>query len=200
MNRRAALIGGGFAALGSGVVALLSSRRTVQAVKDAITGAVGAPGMPKLKVHLTHYYPWDVHTDAERKMEGAPVDRKKNPLHTVEDFLAGKSNYVSLAGDYTLWPYGQKVIVPWGDHSLTGRVVDTGGHFHGLGKVFRVIGAEPIDVCVFSRDNHPPRSTVEVQVVVGDHFDKAGAVAQLDKAGKPQVTGLVGLDLFGSRS
>lgn len=195
MSRRIAIALGGVSAL-AGVVAVLASRRTTKAVQDAVSGE----GSPKVKVHLTHYYPFDVRTEAERKVEGAPEDRKKNPLHTVEDFLAGKSDHVSLAGDYTIWPYGQKLLVPWGDRTLVGRVTDTGGHFHGAGKVFRVAGAEPIDVCVFSRDNHPPKSTVEVQVVVGDHLDKSSAVAQLDKTGKPQVAGLIGLDIFTTRS
>jgi hypothetical protein len=199
--KRVPLIVGGLSVLGTSIAALLLSRRTASQVKDAVDGVAppAAPGSTNtIKVHLTHYYPFDVKTDAERKMEGAPVDRKKNPLYTVEDFLAGKSDYVSLAGDYTIFPYGQKMLVPWGNRILVGRVTDTGGHFHGMGKVFRVVGAEPIDVCVFSRDNSPPKSTVDVQVVVGDTLDAPGAVAKLDKVGKP--TGLVGLDIFTTRS
>jgi hypothetical protein len=199
--KRVPLIVGGLSVLGTSIAALLLSRKTTKAVDDAVKGLappVAPGGTNAIKVHLTHYYPFDVRTDAERKMEGAPVDRKKNPLHTVEDFLAGKSDYVSLAGDYTIWPYGQKMLVPWGDKTLIGRVTDTGGHFHGLGKVFRVVGAEPIDVCVASRNNSPPKSTVDVQVVVGDTLDDSGAVAKLDRAGKP--TGLVGLDIFTTRS
>lgn len=202
MKRIPLMIGGGVV-LGTSVAALLLSRRTASQAKDAVQGVSppAAPGAANpIKVHLTHYYPWDVRTDAERKMEGAPVDRKKNPLHTVEDYLAGKSDHVSLAGDYTIFPYGQKMLIPWGDKTLVGRVTDTGGHFHGMGKVFRVMGAEPIDVCVLSRDNHPPKSTVDAQVVVGDTLDASGAVAKLDKAGKPQVAGLIGLDIFSTRS
>jgi hypothetical protein len=201
--KRVPLIVGGVTVLGTSIAALLLSRRTATQIKDAVDGVAppAAPGTTNaIKVHLTHYYPWDVKTDAERKMEGAPVDRKKNPLYTVEDFLAGKASYVSLAGDYTIFPYGQKMLVPWGDKTLVGRVTDTGGHFHGVNKVFRVVGEEPIDVCVFSRENHPPKSSVTAQVVIGDTLDAAGAVAKLDQAGKPVVTGLVGLDIFTTRS
>lgn len=192
--KRVPLIVGGLTVLGTSIAALLLSRKTSKAVEDAVSGA----GSPSVKVHLTHYYPFDVRTAKERQMEGEAVDRKKNPLHTVEDFLAGVSDHVSLAGDYTIWPYGQKMLIPWGEHTLVGRVVDTGGHFHGKNKVFRVVGEEPIDVCVFSRDNHPPKSSVTATVVVGDTLDKDGAVAKLDRAGKP--TGLVGLDIFTTRS
>lgn len=204
MGRRIALIIGGLAAAGTSVASVFLARKTATAAKDAAEGVAPpmAPGGKNtIKVHLTHYYPFQAGlTDAQRKMEGAPVDATGAPLHTVEDFLAGKSDYVSLAGDLqghkgTVWPYGQKILFPWGDKTLVGRVTDTGGHFHGMNKVFRVVGAEPIDVCVLSSANHPPKSTVDVQVVVGDHFAKASAVAQLDKAGKPVVGG--GLDLLG---
>jgi hypothetical protein len=202
--RRAGLIIGGALALGGSAAAFLISRRTATKVKDAVEG-IAPPALPgtsnTIEVHLTCYWPFEAGlTAAERKMEGDPVDRKKNPLHTVEDFLAGKSDHVSLAGDYTIFPYGQKILIPWGDKTLVGRVTDTGGHFHGAGKLFRVLGAEPIDVCVFSKDLHPPKTTVDAQVVIGDTLDKTGSVAQLDKAGKPQVVGLLGLDLFTTRS
>ncbi len=109
-------------------------------------------------------------------MEGKPVDRKGQPLHTVEDYLAGKSDFVSLAGDYEAWPYGQKLLIPWGDKTLTGRVVDTGGHFHGIGKVYRDAGYEPIDVCVYSRNNAPPQTKVVVEIVEGDAFDTSRGI------------------------
>jgi hypothetical protein len=202
--RRVGLIIGGLSAVGASVASIFLARKTATAAKDAVEGVAppAAPGATNtIKVHLTHYYPFESNLNAaQRKMEGNPVDATGAPLHTVEDFLAGKSDYVSLAGDLqghkgTVWPYGQKILFPWGDKTLVGRVTDTGGHFHGINKVFRVLGAEPIDVCVFSSANHPPKSTVDVQVVVGDHFAKASAVAQLDKAGKAVVG--CGFDLLG---
>lgn len=203
---RVGLIVGGISALGASVAALFLAKKTTKAVEDAVKGEappVPAGGTNTIKAHLTHYYPFQEGlTAAQRKMEGNPVDATGGPLYTVEDFLAGKAEYVSLAGDLqghkgTIWPYGQKILVPWGNKTLIGRVTDTGGHFHGLAKVFRVVGAEPLDVCVLSSNNHPPKSTVDVQVVVGDTFAKASAVAQIEKAGKPTV-GFCGFDCLGA--
>jgi len=191
---------GGVATL---VVELLTSRHKT-ALKSAVDGVAPpvAPGSPSaISVHLTGYWPFQAGlSDKERKMEGAPVDATGRPLYTVEDFFAGKSDFVSLSGDLqghkgTIFPYGQKILIPWGDKTVVGRVTDTGSHFHGIGKVFRVVGAEPIDVCVASSSTVIPKKTVDAQVIVGDHFDKAGAQLALDKAGKPQ-TGLVGIDIF----
>lgn len=133
-----------------------------------------------INLRLTHYWPFTA-SAAEAKMEGAPVDRKGHALHTVEDFLSGNAEFVSLAGDYEAWPYGQRLQIPWGDKLLLGRVVDTGGHFHGAGKVYRVPGYEPIDVCVFDRRNSPPRTLVTATIVAGDHFDRISAMVAVAK-------------------
>jgi hypothetical protein len=207
--KKAPLIIGGVCALGGGVAALILVKKHEAKIKDAIQGVAppAAPGQTNtVSLRLTHYWPFKQGmTAAQQLMEGGVHDALSKPLHTVEDFFAGKADYVSLSGDLqghkgTIWPVGQKLIIPWGDKTITGRVVDTGDHFHGAGKVFRVLGSEPIDVCVYSSDNAPPKSVVDAQVVVGDTFDKAGAVAKLDKAGHPQVTGLVGINIFASRS
>jgi hypothetical protein len=201
------LIGTGVVGGVAALAAWLLTSRQKAAAKNAVDGVappVAPGGTNTLSVRLTHYWPFKTGmTDAQRLMEGAPVDATGKPLHTVEDFFAGKSDFVSLAGDLqghkgTIWPYGQKLLIPWGDKQIVGRVVDTGGHFHGLGKVVRVLGAEPIDVCVFSSDNAPPKSVVDAKVVVGDHFAGKSAVAQLDKAGQPVVSGLIGIDIFTS--
>jgi hypothetical protein len=195
-----ALIIGGVTVVGGSIASLFLARKTASQTKDAVEGvAPPAPtgAMNTIKLHLTGYWPFQEGlTEKERKMEGAPVDRKGKPLYTVEDFFASKSDHVSLSGDPDVFPYGQKILIPWGDKTLTGRVTDTGGHFHGLGKVFRVVGAEPIDVCVLSSKTVIPQKTVDAQVVVGDHLDKASAVAHLEKAGKAVVGS--GLDLLGA--
>jgi hypothetical protein len=206
VSKRIGLIVGGISTLGASLAAIFMARKSATATKDAVSGVspAAAPGMLNaVTLHLTGYWPFQAGLSAtERKMEGAPVDRKGKPLHTVEDFLAGKSDHVSLSGDPDIFPYGQKISIPWGDTTtITGRVTDTGGHFHGLGKVFRVAGAEPIDVCVLSSATVIPKKTVVASVIVGDHLDKPSKALALDKAGKPQTVAVGdGLDLLGAES
>lgn len=146
-----------------------------------------------VKLRLTGYWPFTARAD-EKQMEGGVFDRKmpsayKNQpnsqqykdhvLHTVEQHLADPVNvpFVSLSGDYTIWPYGQKVIIPWANgRTVIGRVVDTGSHFFGAGKIYRVAGEEPIDVCVNSSETVVPKN-VTAQIVPGDNFEHGRAVA-----------------------
>ncbi len=196
------LLGTGIiAGVGTAMATLLAGKYAT-AVKKAVEGVLpaAAPGTTNtVTVRLTGYWPFQAGlSPAERKMEGAPVDRKGGPLHTVEDFFAGDSDHVSLSGDPSIFPYGQKMLIPWGNQTIVGRVTDTGSHFHGAGKVYRVVGAEPIDVCVASSATVIPAKTVDAKAVVGDHLDKPGAQLALEKAGKPQVAGLIGIDIFAS--
>jgi hypothetical protein len=193
------LLGGGALTLGAAWLMIRRAGSTRTDVEKAIAGtdepqgdqgAQSTQGRGLVDLKLTTYWPFAA-TPEERKMEGGLKDRKGNPLHTVEDFLAGKSDYVSLAGDYTIWPYGQKVLIPWGDKTLTGRVVDTGGHFFGAGKLYRVVGHEPIDVCVFDKSNKPPKSTVTAQIVAGDSFESGASVA----TGKLKGQTILGADV-----
>jgi hypothetical protein len=97
---------------------------------------------------LTGYWPFSA-TAAEKLMEGGTDDRKGNPLHTLEDFQNGDAEFVSVSGDYTIFPYGQRITIDeWPD--VVFRIVDTGSHFHGSGKVYREPGREPLDICVAS--------------------------------------------------
>jgi hypothetical protein len=198
---------GGVGALGiiGTAIGLLVAKKTAAVMQNAVAGkdAAGTPVLPpgagvSVPLRLTHYYPFAAATAAERKMEGGTNDRKGRPLRTVEDFLAGKSEYVSLAGDWTLWPDGQKILIPWGDKTLVGRVVDTGGHFFGSKKVIRATGYEPIDVCVFDKNNRPPKSLVTGRVVSGDFFEKSKVTQPLLAAmGKPYAEVGCGFDILG---
>jgi len=201
--KRIGLIVGGLSTAIASVAALFIAKKSATATKNAVTGA--SPSAPPgsantITLHLTGYWPFQAGmTATERKMEGAPVDRKGKPLYTAEAFLAGKADHVSLSGDPDIFPYGQKINIPWGNKMLVGRVTDTGGHFHGLGKVFRVAGAEPIDVCVESSKTVIPKKTVDAAVIVGDHLDKSPKQLALDKAGKPQTVAVGdGFDLLGA--
>ena len=96
----------------------------------------------KFKARGTGYYP-----DAS-PLEGGFVDRRDQPLRTLQDFLSGKANYVSVAMDSKAFPYGTKLRIPeleakYGKR-IEFRVVDTGGAF--VGK-----GTSRIDICTANK-------------------------------------------------
>lgn len=178
----------------------------VQAIKDS-TWYKG-----QIKLRLTGYWPFTA-ASGEKKMEGGIFDRKMNDkykndpssatykahvLHTIEDFFSGKSDHVSLSGDSSAWPYGQAVKFQWSDgRQVFGRVTDTGDHFRGKTKLYRSLGAEPIDVCVLSKLTKPPE-TVTAQIVVGDTLDKTGAAVAVSKFRGQDVTVGGRFDLIGA--
>lgn len=191
------LIGGGLAATAAAFFAHKKSTQVVEAIQDVVNSPpvlpappVDQPGSPIFHSKLTGYWP-STATASEQKMEGKPVDRKGAPLHTVEDFLAGKSDHVSVSGDYTIFPYGQKILIPWGNSTITGRVTDTGSHFFGALKVYRIAGREPLDICVLSSSTKIPDSLVDVTIVPGDNYEKGKAVAT---AGFKNQTVVVGAE------
>ena len=175
------LLGGGATALIAGLlVAKKKSDTTTDAIKDilaptvptvpTVPGQLASPKGATVAIHATGYWPYVAGlTDAERKMEGGTTDRKKRPLYTLEMFQAGKAPYVSVAGDYTIWPDGQRIsLSPW--PNVIFRIVDTGGHFHGSNKVFRVVGEEPLDICVDSSKTIVPKKNVTATICPGDNF------------------------------
>ena len=92
----------------------------------------------KFNARGTGYYP------DSSALEGGFVDRRDQPLRTLQDFLSGKSKYVSVAMDSKAFPYGTKLRIPeleakYGKQ-IEFRVVDTGGTF--VGK-----GTSRIDIC-----------------------------------------------------
>jgi hypothetical protein len=155
------------------------------------------------KVHATGYWP-ETASEAEKKMEGGlegaaawrgrrvvdPTTGKRVQLHTVEDFLAGHSDHVSISGDPDIFPFGQKLVVNWFDKTIVGRVTDTGGHFHGPKKVYRVVGEEPLDFDVHSSSTPVPKKGVVAQIAVGDHWDKIGTQLVAEKFKGQTVTGV----------
>ena len=115
-----------------------------------------------MKIQVTMYYkPFKGMTEKEAKLEGGPTDQKGNPLQSLEEFMDGKVSWVSLSrddlagppgGDSRFKEYGTKVRISeveklMGKNPIEFRLVDTGGNFRGKGKVVRVQGAEPIDLC-----------------------------------------------------
>lgn len=179
-------------AAGLGGAALLwrKSEQTASATAQAVAGG-GA-----FKVHATGYWPSTAKA-SELKMEGGMNDRKGKPLHTVEDFLAGKSDHVSVSGDPEIFPYGQKILVNWFDKNIVGRVTDTGSHFTGAKKLYRVMGEEPLDFDVLSSSTPVPKKDVVATIVKGDHLDKPGKEIAAGKfKGQEVVVG--GLDFLGA--
>jgi peptidoglycan hydrolase-like protein with peptidoglycan-binding domain len=97
-------------------------------------------------------------------MEGGFTDRKGRPLHTLQDFLAGRAPYVSVAMDPKAFPYGTKLRIPELEKKygrpIEFRVVDTGGAFFGK-------GTGRIDVCTKSqRDSLDPTINGPLHLVV----------------------------------
>jgi hypothetical protein len=204
VSRRIALIVGGVASLAAGAVALFRSKATTDTVKNAVAGKdkEGVPVQPPgtgvtVPVRVTGYWPFTARPD-EVKMEGGTNDRKGNPLHTLEDFQTGKAPFVSVSGDYTIWPYGQRIsLAEW--PGVLFRVVDTGSHFHGANKVFRIAGREPLDVCVASSKTKVVPQT-DATIYPGDHFEKSTSQVALERIGKPTVAVGDDLDLLGAET
>lgn len=161
MNRAVAVALGGVGA--GGVLYLAYDWLFVRDLRGKVAGG------GTFKVHATGYWPETARAD-ERKMEGKNVDRIGEPLHTVEDYQAGRSDHASVSGDPDIFPYGQKIVVDWFDGTIVGRVTDTGSHFHGLKKVYRVVGEEPLDFDVHSSSTPVPKHGVVARIVPGDHW------------------------------
>lgn len=90
----------------------------------------------------TGYYP------ANNSLEGGFVDRKGARLRTLQQYLAGNADYVSVAMDSNAFAYGQRLRIKeleakYG-RSIVFRVVDTGGAFRGKGR-------SRMDICVANR-------------------------------------------------
>ena len=160
----------------------------------------GQPAPTKIPVRLTGYWPFAARED-EKKMEGGtegaaawrgkrvtdPLTGKRVQLHTLEQYRADptRNPFVALSGDPDIWPFGQRLaldVFP----GVVFRVVDTGSHFTGSKKVFRIFGREPLDICVDSKDSKVI-PTAEATVIAGDNW-QSGALVASAKAGHPIIT------------
>ena len=82
-------------------------------------------------------------------LEGGFKDKRGINLNTLQDFLANKANYVSVAMDAKLaLPYGKVVKIPEIEadrgRTIEFRVVDSGGAFKGKGFT-------RIDICTANK-------------------------------------------------
>lgn len=202
-----AVIGGGlFVALYQAIAHARAISRGVGSAPDFLDGAGGT-----FKVHATGYWPSTARED-ERKMEGKNKDRIGAPLHTLEDFIAGRSDHVSLSGDLDIFPYGQLLLIHgWpGVPNLRGRVTDTGGHFFNVGglvkrgkasKVIRVFSEEPLDFDVESSKTFVPKKGITATIVPGDHWaSRTKKTVQTVQTDKIQRDGLIGIDAMVARA
>jgi hypothetical protein len=135
-----------------------------------------------INARLTGYWPFQSGLSAaDRLMEGGTNDYLGKPLFTLEAFRRGEASYVSVAGDKTVWPYGQRIeIDAWPD--VIFRVVDTGGHFTGAGKLYREPGNEPLDICVDSSKTTVPKFAV-VRIIEGDYLPSKRTLTDVNFAG-----------------
>ena len=89
----------------------------------------------------TGYYP------ANNAMEGGFNDRRGVRLRTLQQFLNGSADYVSVAMDSNAFDYGQKLRIKELEEKygrqIEFRVVDTGGAFRGRGR-------SRMDICTAS--------------------------------------------------
>lgn len=168
----ALLLGGGVAATVAALFAVKKGGETKTNVEEKIlTGGT-------FKARLTGYWPYQAGlSDAAKKMEGGHNDRKGRPLITLEQHMSDpvRYPYVSVAGDTAVWPYGQRIELD-AFPGVVFRVVDTGGHFRGAGKVYRMVGYEPLDICVDSSKTPKPNTAV-ARIVHGDNFAGGATVA-----------------------
>src|SRR6266545_2766424 len=67
-------------------------------------------------IHVTMYYkPYAGMSEKQKKMEGGATDARGNPLCSLEEYLSGDAEYVSLARDYLAGPPGgDKRFVKYG--------------------------------------------------------------------------------------
>lgn len=205
------------AGVGGAIAVLLGNRKAEKqatALKDAISSGkvpddvaddvapaiVQTSAGPQFAVHATGYWPYSARED-EKQMEGGVDDRKGKPIITLEMHTADpvKYPYVSVSGDDNIFPYGQRLSInAWPGKVF--RVVDTGSHFRGTNKVYRVMGEEPLDFAVDSSKTEIPKRDVLATIVVGDTFDKSTKVVAADKFKGQSVAVGCGLDLLGAES
>lgn len=112
----------------------LLQRYGVRRFMEGVTQIAG-----QYRTRGTGYFPYN------DSMEGGFFDKKGYRLRTLEDWLAGRADYVSVAMDGRV-KYGTRVRIPELNRDLAGgreipfRVVDTGSAFRGR-------GTSRIDIC-----------------------------------------------------
>lgn len=109
-----------------------------QGNQGASGGTAGQASGQAFTSRGTGYYP------SSSQLEGGFVDRRGAKLRTLQQYLAGNAEYVSVAMDSNAFAYGQKLRIRELEvkynRVIEFRVVDTGGAFRGKGR-------SRIDIC-----------------------------------------------------
>jgi hypothetical protein len=184
-----ALIGGGLGAVAAAIFAHKKSTQVTNDIAAAISGSgpgpasddtPTSPAVPKgggqVDISATGYWPYAA-SDNEKLMEGGTKDRKGRTIITLEQHLSDPKTYpyVTVAGDYTIWPDGQRIALDQWPGAVF-RICDTGGHFFGAKKVYRAIGREPLDIAVKDSKTKVNRAATAT-IFPGDNFAKGASVA-----------------------
>lgn len=126
----------GLTLLGAGCAAELDSEEASGASSDEIRV------VSTFTSRGTGYYP------SSSALEGGFNDRAGKKLRTLQQFLAGNADYVSVAMDTNAFRYGTRLRIKELDakygRSIVFRVVDTGSAFRGKGR-------SRIDICTANR-------------------------------------------------
>lgn len=162
---------------GPATLAALNRYRAGDAAPSTPAPAVTTHGAPDsgYAAKGTGYYP------ANNSMEGGTRDRVGNRLYTLQQYLAGKAPYVSVAMDSNAFPYGTHLRIPeieaeYG-RSIDFRVVDTGGRF-------RRKGTSRVDICTSgSSASHDPVINGSLHLIprASESIGLVGAVGQTDR-------------------
>lgn len=95
----------------------------------------------------THNSTATLYTTENTAMEGGPKDRCGRALRTLDDYLKGNAEYVSVAMDSIALPYGTLIRIPEIEQrfgvktAIPFKIVDTGSAFVGR-------GTSRMDICV----------------------------------------------------
>lgn len=173
------LIGGGILTGAAAWLGVRKSQQTTDAITEALNQPPPLPGIvahnPTFLARTTGYWPAQAGLSAtEQKMEGGSLDRRQRPIITLEQYQSNPVAYpyVTVAGDYTIFPDGQRLSLD-AFPGVVFRVCDTGGHFFGAKKVYRIAGYEPLDIAVNSSSTKVPTTTTAT-IFPGDNLAKKG--------------------------
>jgi hypothetical protein len=171
-----------------------------QPLEEAVNDSSGSN--PTFVANLTPYGYISNATLNASAMEGGPKSADSKALISLEQHLADPSTYpyVSVSGDLIekinplgVWPYGQRLSIDAFPGAVF-RVVDIGHHFAnvalpGWGKVYRVTGHEPLDICINAPGSTVFTNPATVTIYPGDVLPATGG---LSNSGTVNTSGIAG--------
>jgi hypothetical protein len=137
---------------------------------DELAAAGRVPGWP-LVAKLSAY--WPAAHEGELALEGPNHDQRRNPLYDLQAYLAGEAPYVSVAGDFKVWSYGERIRIMELEQ-LYGRQIDfrvVDALRANDSRAGRGVGTKRLDIRVASRKHGYHRSVNQVV-----HYRRARSV------------------------